>query len=101
MLTWAVKDLKISANKFAAQIPTLEDKVKHIENKVVDGLNEVRARKLYLECTTWAIDDYKKQKAQLTKKLESKFPWSFCNILSFLRHFLTNLASANKVGCRA
>jgi hypothetical protein len=39
--------LKILADKFAAQIPTLEDKVKHLENKVVDGLNEVRARELY------------------------------------------------------
>jgi hypothetical protein len=37
MLAWAVKDLKISADKFAAQIPTLEDKVKHLENKAVDG----------------------------------------------------------------
>jgi predicted nucleic acid-binding Zn-ribbon protein len=31
-LTQAVKDLKISADKFAAQIPTLEEKVKHLEN---------------------------------------------------------------------
>jgi hypothetical protein len=46
MLTQAVKDLKISADRFIAQIPTLEDKVKHLENKVVDGLNEVRAREL-------------------------------------------------------
>jgi predicted nucleic acid-binding Zn-ribbon protein len=42
-LAQAVKDLKISANKFASQIPTLEDKVKYVENRVVDGLNEVRA----------------------------------------------------------
>jgi predicted nucleic acid-binding Zn-ribbon protein len=31
-LTQAVKDLKISADKFATQIPTFEDKVKHLEN---------------------------------------------------------------------
>jgi hypothetical protein len=31
----------ISANRFATQIPTLEDKVKHLENKVVDGLNKI------------------------------------------------------------
>jgi hypothetical protein len=68
MLAWAVKDLKISAEKFAAQIPTLEDKVKYLENKVVDGLNEVRAQELCLERTTLANDDYKKQNAQLTKK---------------------------------
>jgi chromosome segregation ATPase len=72
MLAQAVKDLKISVDKFATQIPTLEDKVKHVKNKVVVGLNEVRARGLCLQCTTRANDDYKKQNAQLTKKLESK-----------------------------
>jgi predicted nucleic acid-binding Zn-ribbon protein len=41
-LTQAVKDLKIFADKFTAQIPILEEKVKHIDNKVVDGLNEVK-----------------------------------------------------------
>jgi hypothetical protein len=68
--------LKISADKFTAQIPTLGDKVKHLENRVVDGLNEVRDRELYLERTTAANDDYQKQNTQLTKKLESKFLWS-------------------------
>jgi outer membrane murein-binding lipoprotein Lpp len=58
VLAQAVKDLKISADKFATQIPTLEDKVKHLENKVVDGLNEVQARELCFECTTRANDDY-------------------------------------------
>jgi chromosome segregation ATPase len=76
-LIWAVKDLKISADKFATQVPILEEKVKHLENKVVDGLNEIGAWELNLERTTKANDDYKKQNAQLTKKLESKFPWSF------------------------
>jgi chromosome segregation ATPase len=71
-MAWAVKDLKISADKFTPQITTLEDKVKYLKNKVVDGLNEVRARELCLECTTQANNDYKKQNAQLTKKLESK-----------------------------
>jgi uncharacterized protein YktB (UPF0637 family) len=71
MLARIVKDLKISADKFTTQIPTLEDQVKHLENNVVDGLNEVRARELCLECTTHANDDYKKQNTQLTKKLES------------------------------
>jgi hypothetical protein len=72
VLTWAVRDLKISTNRFSARIHTLEDKVKHLENKVVDGLNEVRARELYLEHTTRANNDYKKQNTQLTRKLESK-----------------------------
>jgi chromosome segregation ATPase len=57
-LSRVVRDLKTSAEKFAAQIPTLEDKVEHLENKVVDGLNEVRAQELCLERTTWANDDY-------------------------------------------
>jgi archaellum component FlaC len=59
-LARAVKDLKILADKFTAQIPTLEDKVKYLKNKVVDGINEVRARELCLEHTTQANEDYKK-----------------------------------------
>jgi hypothetical protein len=62
-LTWAVKDLKIRADKFTAQILTLEERVKLLENKVVNGLNEVKARELCLERTTQANDDYKKQNA--------------------------------------
>jgi hypothetical protein len=80
VLTRAVKDLKISTDKFTAQIPTLEDKVKHLKNKVVDGLNEVWARELCMERTTRANEDYKKQNAQLTKKLESN---SFGRIRKF------------------
>jgi chromosome segregation ATPase len=80
MLARAVKNLKILADKFAAQIPTLDDNVKYLKNKVVDGFNEVRARELYLEHTTRANEDYKKQNAQLTKKLESK---SFGRIRTF------------------
>jgi hypothetical protein len=72
MLARAVKDLKISADKFATQIPTLEDMVKHLKDKVVDGLNEVRAQELCLERTSRVNEDYKKQNAQLSKKLESK-----------------------------
>jgi chromosome segregation ATPase len=74
-MTQAVKDLKISTKKFTAQICNLEEKVKHLE--VIDRLNEVRARELCLERTNKANDDYHKQNAQLTKKLESKFTWSF------------------------
>jgi hypothetical protein len=59
---------------------------------VVDGLNEVRARELYLERTTRANKDYKKQNARLTKKLESKSFGRIRNIVSFLNHFcLTSL----------
>jgi hypothetical protein len=42
VLTRAIRDLKISTDWFATQIPTLEDKVKHLENEVVDGLKEVQ-----------------------------------------------------------
>jgi hypothetical protein len=63
--------------------PTLEDKVKHLENKVVDGLNEVKARELCLEYTTQANEDYKKRNAQLIKKLESK---SLDRIRTFYDH---------------
>jgi predicted nucleic acid-binding Zn-ribbon protein len=52
VLSWAVRDLKVSTNRLASQIPTLEDKVKHLEDKVVEGLNGVRAQELYLESTT-------------------------------------------------
>jgi chromosome segregation ATPase len=71
VLTQAVRDLKISADKFASQILRLEGKVKHLENKVVDEINEVRAQELFMECTTRANNDYQKQIAQLGKKLES------------------------------
>jgi predicted RNase H-like nuclease (RuvC/YqgF family) len=74
VLSRAIRDLKISVDWFASQIPTLEDKVKHLEDKEVEGLNEVRAWELYLEHTTRANDEYQKEVAQLTKKLESKSP---------------------------
>jgi outer membrane murein-binding lipoprotein Lpp len=73
--------MKISIDRFAAQIPTLKNKVKHLENKVVVGLNEARAQELS------SNEDYKKQNAQLTKKLESKSFGHIRNILSFLNHF--------------
>jgi phage-related tail protein len=98
-LAQTVKDLKISVDKFATQITTLEDKVKHLKNKVVNGLNEVRARELYLERTTQANGDYKKQNAQLTKKLESK---SLGHIRTFyhpLNHFLTDPISTCRIRC--
>jgi hypothetical protein len=61
----------IAANKFAVKIPSLEEKIKHLENRVTGGLNKVRAKELSLECTTTTNEDYKKN-SQLTKKLESK-----------------------------
>jgi uncharacterized coiled-coil protein SlyX len=77
-LNRAVSDLKISADKLAAQIPILEEKVKHLDNKVMDGLTELRARELCLERTAKTNDDFRSPNAKLAKKLESKLPWSFC-----------------------
>jgi hypothetical protein len=101
VLTHAVKEMKISADRYTTQIPTLKYKVKHLEIKVVDGLNEVRTRELCLESTTRANDDYKKQISQLTKKLESMSFGRSYNTLSFLNHLLTDPASAHKVRFRA
>jgi predicted nucleic acid-binding Zn-ribbon protein len=42
VLTRVVKNLKISADRFTRQISTLKDKIKHLKNKVVDGLNEIK-----------------------------------------------------------
>jgi hypothetical protein len=101
VLSRAVKDPKISTDKFATQIPTLEDKVKHLVNKVVDGLNEVQARELCLERTTWANGDYQKQISQLTKKLESKSFGHFQNAPIPFNLLPTDLASAHRIRCRA
>jgi hypothetical protein len=43
-LARAVEDLKISVDRFATQIPTLEEKVKHLDNKVLYGLIDLRPR---------------------------------------------------------
>jgi hypothetical protein len=72
VLSRAVKDLMISIDRFATQIPTLEDKVKHPEDKVEDGVKEIWTREPCLECTTRANNDYKKHNTRLTKKLESE-----------------------------
>jgi hypothetical protein len=42
VLTRVVKELKISADRFATQISTLEGKVKHLEDKVEDGMKELQ-----------------------------------------------------------
>jgi outer membrane murein-binding lipoprotein Lpp len=65
VLSQAVRDLKVYVDRFSTQIATLEDKVRHLEDKVVEGLKEVRAWELYLERTTQANDKYQKEVAQL------------------------------------
>jgi chromosome segregation ATPase len=58
-LTHTNGDLKISVSTFAAQIPVLEENIKHLDSKVMDGLYELRARELCLEHTTEANDDFR------------------------------------------
>jgi chromosome segregation ATPase len=77
-LTHAIDDLKKSVDRFAAQIPDLEEKIKHLDDKVLDGLTELRTQELNLEQTTKAKENYKNQNAQLTRKLESKPPFICC-----------------------
>jgi predicted nucleic acid-binding Zn-ribbon protein len=64
-LAQACANLKKTADKFAAQVTELEQ-------KVLDGLSELCAKELSLERTIKANEDYKSQNARLTKKLESK-----------------------------
>jgi chromosome segregation ATPase len=78
-LARVVDDLKKSADRFATQIPDLEEKIKHLNNKVLDELTELHAHELNLEHTTKANSDYKNQTDRLTRNLESK--------LSFLCRF--------------
>jgi hypothetical protein len=61
----AIGNLKQTVDKFTAQIPALEE-------KVLDGLNELCNKGLSLEQTTKANDDYKSHNCPLTKKLEGK-----------------------------
>jgi chromosome segregation ATPase len=76
-LTRAVDDLKKSTDRFATQIPDLEEKIKHLDNKVLHGLTELRAQELNLEPTTKANESYKSQNSELRKKSETKLPISF------------------------
>jgi chromosome segregation ATPase len=76
-LARAVGELKKSADGLAATIPFLEEKVRHLDNKVLDGLIEIHAKELSLERTINTNEDYKSHNSRLTKKLESKFPISF------------------------
>jgi uncharacterized coiled-coil protein SlyX len=48
-LAEAIEDLKKTTSRFAAQVPTLEEKVKHLDNKVIDSLTEPYTKELSLE----------------------------------------------------
>jgi hypothetical protein len=71
-LARVVGELKKSVDGLTATIPFLEEKVKHLDNKVPDGLSEVHAKDFSLEQTIKANEDFKSQNARLIKKLESK-----------------------------
>jgi peptidoglycan hydrolase CwlO-like protein len=45
-LARAVEELKKMVDKFTARVPSLEDHVKHLENKDIDSLTEIQAREL-------------------------------------------------------
>jgi chromosome segregation ATPase len=73
-LTQAVGELEKMADGFAVQIHVLEDKVKYLDNKVLNGVAEISAKELGLEQTTKTNEDYKNQNTRLTKKMESNLP---------------------------
>jgi chromosome segregation ATPase len=60
-LVLVVEDLKKSSNRFAARISALDEKVKHLDNKVLDMLNDACAKELSLRRVTKSNDDYKSQ----------------------------------------
>jgi hypothetical protein len=72
-LSQAVEELKKTAYSLIAQVPSLEEKVRHLDNKVLDSLTELQAKELSLERTTKANEDYKSLNTQLMMKLESKY----------------------------
>jgi hypothetical protein len=48
-------------NGFTTQIPILEEKVKHLDNKVLDELAKIHAKELGLDRTIKANEDYRNQ----------------------------------------
>jgi septal ring factor EnvC (AmiA/AmiB activator) len=58
-LAWAIDDLKKMVDRFTAQVIVLEDRVKHLDNMVLDELTELHAKELNLERTTKANENYK------------------------------------------
>jgi hypothetical protein len=60
--------LKKTVDRFTAQISALEERVKHLDNKVIDTLSDAHAKELSLERVTKSNEDYKSQNAWLTKK---------------------------------
>jgi hypothetical protein len=78
ILAWPVEEPKKMADKLTTQVPSLEDQVKHLDNKLIDSLTELHDRELCPERTTAANDDLQCQVTRQRKKSESKlmFPLS-------------------------
>jgi chromosome segregation ATPase len=95
-LAWVVDDLKKSADRFATQIPILEEKVKHLDNKVLDMLNDACANEVSLEQITKANEDYKNQNTQLTKKVESKLLY-YLSFIFCSMYFITNPTLTHRI----
>jgi seryl-tRNA synthetase len=70
-LTRVVEELKKTTDQVVVWVPSLEDQVKQLDNKILDLLTELQARELYLKQTTVANDYLQCQGTRLTKKLES------------------------------
>jgi chromosome segregation ATPase len=68
-----VEDLKKSVDRLVGQISDLEEKIKHLDNKVLDRRTELRAKEWNLERTTKANKDYKIQNSRSTKNLEDLY----------------------------
>jgi hypothetical protein len=66
----------------------LEEKVKQLDSKVIDTLNDARAKEHSLERVIKSNEDYKSQNTKLTKMLESKslflLPLETCIMLKVL-----------------
>jgi hypothetical protein len=52
-----VEELKKTTYQVVVWVPSLEDQVKQLDNKILDLLTELQARELYLKQTTVANDD--------------------------------------------
>jgi predicted nucleic acid-binding Zn-ribbon protein len=93
-LAQALEGIKNIADKFVVQIPSLEERIKYLDEKVMVGLKEIRAKELDLEHTTAEKNDYKKN-VKLAKKLESKPPQSFCSSYFIMSSALSDSSPGN------
>jgi hypothetical protein len=60
-LTRAIEELKKMVDRLTTQVSPLEEKMKHLDNKVIGSLIELLAKELNLERTNKAKEYYKSQ----------------------------------------